>query len=173
MRKLIVIILTFSFFSLQAQKTETKPASPDKKRVFKNQGEQEDYWAEQFFKKNYSMKVFDKYKGDITVNGNGFIYSDQTLVVTNTTKTLKSIFAKGVFYSSIITGQVKTKLKSKEELDTLYVEQKVFYNLTRTDSLTITDLEELTFLTKTATQKRFRFWLFRKGIHNPTVCLLN
>ncbi len=172
MRTIVFIILTFSFLSSLAQTIETKPVSSEKKKEFKNQGEQEDSWAEQFFEKNYSKQNFDKYSGDIIVNGDGFTYSDQTLVVTNTTKKLRSIFLNGIFYPSIITGQTKTKLKGKEELDTLSVGEKALYNITRTDSLVITDLEEMTFLNKTPAQKKFRFWLFRKGILNPTVCFI-
>ena len=67
---------------------------------------------------------------------------------------------------------VKSVVKSEVELDTLSTMQKVFYNMTRTDSLTISDFEELKFLNKSNTQKRFRFWLFRKGTANPTVCFI-
>src|SRR5438105_2291848 len=166
------MILTLGFLSLQAQVNEPKGMSADTKREFKNQGEQEDYWAEQFFKNQYLKQIFTKYDGEIIVNGEGFLFLDQTLVVTNTPKELRNIVAKGIFYPSVITGQINTKIKSKEQLDTLSVEQKAFYNLTRTDSLTISNLEELTFLNKQHTQKRFRFWLYRKGILNSTVCFL-
>ena len=44
--------------------------------------------------------------------------------------------------------------------------------MSRNDSLTISEFEELKFLTKSYTQKRFRFWLFRKGTANPTVCFI-
>jgi hypothetical protein len=38
--------------------------------------------------------------------------------------------------------------------------------------LTISNLEELPFLSTSAEQKRFRFWLFRQGRANPTVCFI-
>src|SRR6187399_2090307 len=106
MRIRTTIILSLCFFSLQAQTTETKPVSPGNKREFKNQGEQEDYWAVQFFEKKYSKQVFDRYCGSINLDGYGFIYSDQTLVVTNTSKELRNIFSSGIFYPAIITGQI-------------------------------------------------------------------
>jgi hypothetical protein len=41
--------------------------------------------------------------------------------------------------------------------------------LFRNDSLRITDFEEVPFLNKSPTIRRFRFWLFTKGFMNPTV----
>ena len=90
---LIIILLTLTFISVDAQTTDNKT-----KREFKNQGEQEDYWAEQLFEKEYSKKHFDKFKGDIVINGDGFIYGDKTFVVVNTPKELKSIFSSGLFW---------------------------------------------------------------------------
>ena len=165
----IIIILTLTFFSVDAQTTDNKNQI---KREFKNQGEQEDYWAEQLFEKEYSKTHFDKFKGDIVIIGNGFIFGDKTFVITNTTKELKLIFSSGIFYPTIITGDTKSIVKSQKELDTLSVAEKYFYNVARTDGLTISGFEELKFLTKSNTQKRFRFWLFRKGSANPTVCFI-
>jgi len=78
MRTAFTIISTLLFFSLKAQATKTKPAFPDSKREFKNQSEREDYWAGQFFNKNYSKQSFDKYNGDIQVDGDSFKYSDRS-----------------------------------------------------------------------------------------------
>lgn len=164
----IVLVFTFALFTVDAQTSESKTAN--NKREFKNQGEQENYWAEQLFEKEYSKKYFKKFKDDILVTGNNFTYGDQTLIVVHTPKELNRIFSTGLFFPSIITGDSKTVVKSKPELDTLPIAQQVFYNLTRTDSFTISGVEELNFLTKTNTVKRFRFWLFRKGSANPTVC---
>jgi hypothetical protein len=164
---LIIILLTLTSILVDAQTTDNKS-----KIEFKNQGEKEDYWAEQLFEKEYSKKYFDKFTGDIVISGDGFIYGDKTFVIVNTPKDLKAIFSSGLFYPTIITGDTKSVVKSQVELDTLSTEQKVFYNMTRTDSLTISEFEELKFLTKSNTQRRFRFWLFRKGVANPTVCFI-
>jgi hypothetical protein len=164
---LIISILTLTSFLVDAQTTDNIS-----KREFKNQGEQEDYWAEQLFKNEYCKTHFDKYKGDIVINANSFIFGDKTFVIVNTPNELKPIFSSGIFYPAIITGDTKSVVKSQAELDTLSTAQKVFYNMTRTDSLTISGFEELKFLTKSNTQKRFRFWLFRKGTANPTVCFI-
>jgi hypothetical protein len=169
MRTLITVAFTFFFFSLGAQPNVSKPITANKTKQFRSQGEQEDYWAKLFFKKNYVKGNFPRYEGTVSVNGDSFLFSDQTLVVTNTSEEFKKIIEKGIFYPSVITGQVKTKTKSKEELDSLSEEEKLFYNLSRTDSFTISDLEELKFLNK-PTRKRFRFLLYRKSMLNPTVC---
>ena len=166
---LIITILILASFSVDAQNTDTENQG---KREFKNQGEQEDYWAEELFKTKYSKKHFDKYKGDIVLNGDGFIFGDKTFVIINTPKELKAIFSDGIFYPNIITGDTKSIIKSQAELDTLSAEQKVFYNMTRTDSLTISDFKELKFLSKSPKYKRFKFWLWQKGFANPTACFI-
>jgi hypothetical protein len=169
MHTLITVTFTLFFFSLGAQPNVSKPNTANKTKQFRSQGEQEDYWAKLFFKKNYLKGNFPRYEGTVSVNGDSFLFSDQTLVVTNTSEEFKKIIEKGLFYPSVITGQVKTKTKSKEELDSLSEEEKMFYNLSRTDSFTISDLKELRFLNK-PTRKRFRFLLYRKSMLNPTVC---
>ena len=83
----IITILTLAFISVDAQTTDKNQS----KREFKNQGEQEDYWAEQLFETKYSKKHFDKFKGDITLNGDGFIFGDKTFVIINTPKELKKL----------------------------------------------------------------------------------
>ena len=161
--------MTLTFFSVDAQTTDNKKQI---KREFKNQGEQEDYWAEQLFEKDYSAKLFNKFNGDISINGDNFNYGDQTFQVINTAKQFNTIFSSGLFYPGVITGDTNTVAKRKQQLDTLSQEQRILYNLIRTDSLIISNFEEVKFLTKKTTQKRFRFWLLRKGVLNPTVCFI-
>jgi hypothetical protein len=172
MRPAFIVILTVFISSLQSQTNVAMPGVADSTREFRNQGEQESYWAEQFFKNNYSKQIFDKYKGEVVVKGNSFHYADQTLEVVNTPKELKAVFSTGLFYPSILTGNNRTALKSQRELEMLTAEQKVFYEISRTDSFSISNFEELPSLSKTPTQKRFRFWLQRKGLLNPIVCFL-
>jgi len=82
---------------------------------------------------------------------------------------LKSIFTLGIFYPQIITGDSVYKKKSEDELSKMTITQKVFYNMTKNDTLFIGELEELKFLSKDPTIKRFRFWEYRKGFANPVV----
>jgi hypothetical protein len=176
MQTLTTIILALSLSSVNAQIAETKSAIKDNKkevkREFKNQGEQEEYWAKQFFDEKYSKQHFEKFKGDIIKNENSFIYDEKTIVVTNTQKDLKTIFSSGIFYPNIIFGEIKSIIKSQAELDTLSTTNKLFYNLNRTDSLMITDLVELKFLSNSSKYKRFKFWLWKKGFANPTACFI-
>jgi hypothetical protein len=172
MRTFFTAILTISFCLLQAQNVDTKTISSDKKE-FKNQGEQEDYWAEQLFEKDYKKQTFEKYTGDIVVDKNFFKYAEQVLEIDDTSKKeLTAIFSKGLFYPSIITGVVITNPKSNEELNKMTTSEKAVYGLIRTDSLRISLLEEVPFLSKSPKQKRFRFWLIRKGRANPEVCFI-
>jgi hypothetical protein len=172
MRAIFISILTICLSNLQAQTVATKPVSAESKKEFKNQGDQEDFWAEQLFEKDYKKLAHEKYKGDIVVNGNFFKYADQVFEVNHTSKELSAIFSKGLFYPSIITGLVTAKPKSKEELNEMTTAQRATYGLIRTDSLGISLMEEVPFLSKSPTQKRFRFWLIRKGRLNPQVCFI-
>jgi len=166
---LIIIILSITFIELDAQIIDNKSQII---REFKNQSEQEDYWAEQLFKKEYSKRHFEKFKGDIIINGNGFTFGDKVFVVTNISKELSAIFSSGIFYPNIITGETKSTIKSQAELDTLSEVQQMLYNLTRSDSMTISNVEELKFLSNSPKYKRYRFWLCHKGLVNPTACFI-
>lgn len=47
---------------------------------------------------------------------------------------------------------------------------KVFYNLSRNDSITIGNVEQLEKLNPNAKTKRFVFWLYNRAMANPTEC---
>jgi hypothetical protein len=132
------------------------------------QGKKEDQWSKKFLRKEYTKKNYSIYSGVITVlNDDTIKYNDEFLIVTNTCKYLKLIFQKGILYPEIFTGYVPVNkgMVTKKELDSLSV-------LIRSDSLEITDFEELTFIKRSQGTKIFRFWLFRKGLMNPTVCFV-
>lgn len=148
MRTVSLIILTFNFFALQAQVTDKKPLSSDSVKVFKNQGEQEDFFAGQFFKNNYSKQKFDRYGEDIIISGDSVKYLDKYFLVQTPDK-FKLIFSTGIFYPTIIAGLSKRDYR-----------------------FTIFNFEELTFLNYSVTRKRFRFWLYRNTLLNPTVCFI-
>ena len=148
MRIVFTSILTFILVSLQAQTIQPKPVSADGKKEFKNQGEQEDSWATQFFEKNYSRQTFAKYDSDIVKSGDTVKYSDKYFLVRIPAK-FKAIFSSGIFYPTIIAGPSKRDYR-----------------------LVISNFEELKFLSPSSTQKRFRFWLNRNTLLNPTVCFI-
>lgn len=156
-RLLITLVLATSLsYPIQSQTVQTGSQLQPK---FTTQGEQEDYWAAELFQNKYSRQRFEKFKGSIKVNGDSLTYLDETIVVTNTDKRWTDIFAGGLFYPGIIAEQVKTIDKKPQGLNTQV-------------SFTISNFEELTFLSKNVRQKRFRFWLFINGFCNPVVCFI-
>lgn len=174
MRTILILILTIvAIDSVQGQKKEVKPPTDQKnenEEGFQTQGEQEDYWAKELFRKHYKKQKFERYQGSVQANVEGiFTYDDKVFRIINTDEKLLPIFREGIFYPNIITGNAKSETKSKMELDKMAQDQRMFYNLTRTDSLTISNFEEVAFLSKSPKYKRFRFLLFRKGSSNPTV----
>lgn len=142
------------------------------KREFKNQGEQENYWAEQVFEKEYQKQNYSKYKGNILIESNTqIIFGNKTLNI-NCNSDFLPIFTNGIFYPQLILGNTENnKILTNSELEKLTPQEQVFYKLGRNDLFNISELEELTFLNKnkSPTIKRFRFWSFWSGMANPQV----
>ena len=134
--------------SSQGQTIQTKSGSTNTIKEFKNQGEQEDSLAAQLFKKNYLRQKFEKYDDTIVTSGDTVKYAGKYFLVLTADK-YKPIFSSGIFYPTIIAGQSKRDYK-----------------------LAISNFEELKFLNHSPTQKRFRFWLNRNTLINPTVCFI-
>jgi hypothetical protein len=154
---LIVIITS------QAQEVDEYPCI-SRREIFGTQGRQEDRQAKKLIRKGYTKQSYNRYSGAIIiVDEDTFKYDDEVLIVFNTCKDLKPIFQKGIFYPEIITGPVKKGLARQQELDA---------TIFRNDSLRISDFQELKFLRKTPKAKIFRFWLYSKGMFNPTVCFI-
>ena len=153
------------------------------KREFRNQGEQEVYWAEQLFKNDYREEYYSKYKVRIIENGDNYNYNGIVLIVVNSIRELKDIINQGIFYPDIISQSFvfKPSLKIRLQTDTAAqllknkskkVVVKHLNDIVSKDSLTISNFEELRCLNITPTKRRFRFWLYTKGFANPTVCFL-
>ena len=141
MRRLILLFTLLSF----AISAKGQNNSQNEKRTFKNQGEQEDYWAENFFKEKYVAQNYSIFSGDISeIDKNTFKYDTQILVLDNINPKLKSVFTKGILYPQIIGNNASF----------------------------ISGFEELKFLNISPKIKRFRFYLHNKNVMNPTVYLL-
>ncbi|KGO84672.1 hypothetical protein, partial [Flavobacterium suncheonense] len=149
----IIILFLIVSISVNAQKKE---------RTFKNQGEQEDYWAEKQFEENYYEESYRKFKETIVIIDENTIKYNNEVLILDVEKKLKPIFEKGIFYPEIITGKVKSGQARKEELDSMLI---------RNDSMYISNLKEIKS-PHPVTIKRFRFWLSQKGSANPTACLI-
>lgn len=140
------------------------------KREFKNQGEQENYWAEIVFEKDYKKQQYNKFNGNIEiVNDNKIKFDNKTLIV-HCQKEFLPIFTSGIFYPQLIIGNGENnKILSKEEEEKLSPQDRFIYNLNRNDSFSVSIFEELSFLSKSPKIKRFRFWNSRPGSANPQV----
>ena len=122
-------------------------------------------FAKEVFQKNYKKAKYPKYEGEINTVGNILIFGNKNIKFED--DKFKSVYSKGIFNPDVVFGEETTKY-SKIKIDSLSANQKVFFNLTRNDSLYICCVDELTELNPNAKTKRFKFWLFRIGIANPT-----
>lgn len=162
---ILIILLLFSITKITAQIPETNPG----KKEFKNQGEQEDYWAEKLFEEKYMKQNYKRFTGDIVVIDQNNIRFGNKILRAYFSPELKSIFTQGIFYPQIITGDSVSTKKSAEEVNKMTNIQKVFYNMAQNDTLAIGEFEELKFLSTSPTIKRFRFWEYRNWSANPQV----
>ena len=156
-------LLTILFFSIIS-------LGYAQERDFKNQGEQEDYWAKQVFENGYEKQDYPIYKSKIIVESNyQILFGDKTLKL-NCSPEYLPIFTNGIFYPQLIIGNGENnKILTSEELQKLTLEEQIFSKLSRNDYFNISNLEELTFLNPDFKTKRFRFWSFQLGMANPNV----
>jgi hypothetical protein len=83
---------------------QVRLGSSDKsKHEFQNQGEQENYWAEQLFKKEYRKRRFKKFNGKIIINDDQYQYGNQVLII-SVSSDFKPLFEQGILYPDIIHG---------------------------------------------------------------------
>jgi len=160
MKKYLIYIFVLSVAIVYGQKKE-----------FKNQGEQENYWAEQLFEQKYIKQSFEKFKGKISViDKTNIEFDNKSLEFWSVKPELLEIFTEGIFYPQIIIGHEKNNpIKSESELKLLTNNELLLYNVKRNDKLRISNFEELPFLSKAATVKRFRFWNYAFGSMNAQV----
>ncbi|UOK42234.1 MULTISPECIES: hypothetical protein [Flavobacterium] len=153
MKKILkTIIIVLSCFSVYAQK--------------ENLNQTKYQFAQRVFEKEYSETVFEKFRGRIIIENENTIKFDEKTLTLNVNKEYIDIFTSGLFYPNLITGNHIVEIKSQEELDKMTKDEKLFYNLSRTDSLTISNLQELYLLNPNYQTKRFCFWIFRPGRAN-------
>jgi hypothetical protein len=156
MKKILyVVILLFSIGNIFCQ-TENL-----------NQGKYR--FAKRVFEKEYLKTAYEKFDGKIIiVNDFTIKYDEKTLNIPNLEEEYKLIFTKGIFYPNIVMGNEIAEIKTKAEIDKMTKDEKIFYNMTRTDSLTIGAFDELPLLNPNVKTKRFLIWIFRNGEMNPT-----
>ncbi|TPE44769.1 hypothetical protein [Pontibacter mangrovi] len=115
------------------------------KPPFANQGEQEDYWAQELFKNEYKKTLYPKFTGQIVTNGSKVHFGKEGFVeFSNLRPEYQLIFEEGLFYPDLLGAT----------------------------SLSIGNFEELDFLSDDPRVKRFRFWLYYPDSANPQVFFL-
>lgn len=150
---IIYILIGFSSFQCLAQ-TDNEVKYQFAKKVFNS--------------KEYVKKNFDRFSGRIdSIDSNTFRLGEKILKIETGNNELRKLIEIGVFNADEIFGKETTK-KTKTELDSLSQNQKVFFNLTRNDSLAICCFESLEKLNPNPQTKRFKFWVMRIGVANPT-----
>lgn len=107
---------------------------------FKNQGEQEAYWAQRLFQNEYYEQKFKRFSGLIANINNVYVFSKDSLAVNNTDIEIQQVFLRGLLYPSLIGGNC------------------------------VSNVDELKVENLSLKKKRFKFLLYRKRMVNPTVC---
>ncbi len=141
--------------------------------IFNTFGQTESGAKYQFAKKvfnsdKYVKGNYDRFSGQIdSIDSKTYRFGNKILIVEIKNAELRKLFDKGIFNPDVIFGK-ETSKKTKAEIDSLSQNQKVFYNLVRNDSLAICCFEHLKKLNPNPQTKRFKFWVFRVGVANPT-----
>lgn len=116
----------------------------------------------------YKPAMFQRFGRAIKKVGNTYYqFGDKQLKVALQDTTMLIIFQSGIFNPDIVFGK-ETIHKEQASVDTLPQSQRLICNLTRNDSLSICCFEPLGLLDPNPQTKRFKFWVFRKGMANPT-----
>ena len=149
MKKLtLILILILSIGCSSKTKTEKAITEQESelKPPFKNQGEQEDFWAQEFFKDEYEKKNHNRFNGEIKIvneykslddngnfitNANEISFGNRVVEINLNDNELRSIFENGILYPDLIS-------------------EKYFK---------IWNLEELSFLNKSPKIKKFRIFV--------------
>jgi hypothetical protein len=124
------------------------------------------------FKNEYIKQTFKTYSDEIKeIEKPELTFDNKSFHIYGVNGTLKVFFLKGILYPQLISSYTTDRRKSEKELDSLTVSQKYFYELTRGANLTITNLEELKYLSNSPKIRRLRFWLGRSNSANLQVYL--
>lgn len=165
MKNLLYIILTTLTISMGCKaQDESFPYRSN----FANQGEQEDYWAEKLFYEQYKKNIYEKFEGEIIQIDENNIKFKNKVLNGYFSKEYKLIFINGLFYPQLLSGDEVTPRKNDEELSKMSNTELFRYHMTQNDTLSIGEFEEVKFLSKTPTIKRFRFLEYRNW-SNPQV----
>lgn len=126
-------------------------------------------FAKKVFKKEYKKQKYRPFNDIITViDSNTVKYNNKTLSLFGVPDSYKMVFYSGLINVNTITGAAPPYLESKETVDRMTDNEKLFYNLKRTDSLRIGYYDELKLLNPDVKRKRFVIWVYNLAMMNPT-----
>lgn len=172
---LIFTIIILLSIAGNSQTKKAKPSSVEKYNAangnFFNQGDQEKYWAAKLFEDEYAKQKFERFKGTLEVINAHTLKYGNTVVEIYTDATLKTIFEKGIVYPGILpvneggilippVPHIPATVKAKPAIDLA---------LQTPDTLYIPKIEELQFLNPSPQIKRFKLWIYHKGLANPNI----
>ena len=162
----ISILLISSNLLLGQSDTTKKRINP---LYITTQGEQERYWAQEIFDKKYTAQYFELYKGKInTLTETTFDYDQSFISVNFPEKEYKILFEKGIFYPAVFAGYSDGRILEPPQLSGS-INKSPVYNFSRTDSLFVGIMEDLEFLNPSPKVKRFKLYLNRHGLINPSM----
>jgi hypothetical protein len=129
------------------------------------------YFAKKVFKQEYRTQIFEKFNGKVEKIDEGvFRFGDKVLTIDAEDNSLLTIFSQGIFHPNIIGGTQTIKELTKAQLDTMSESARFFHNLSRNDTIIIGQVESLERLNPNLKTKRYLFWLYQRGMANPTEC---
>ena len=171
-RYLILSSIALTIYGCANKRPFTDASNPVK-TVFKNTDEQENYWAEQIFNLQREKQHYKIYKTPNILFGNSYQYKN-AVITTDTNTAVRAILIKGIFYPDIIVEAFKYSPRRHLKIrllktDTSFIKQENSYIVPKIDSLWLTNFQEVKFLETNSKQRRFRFWLERKGFPNPII----
>lgn len=146
--KFSIFIIAFLLFVSCKSLIYLEDAKSEPALHFDNQGEQENYWAKQFFKIQYEKFEYSKFIGKVRITDSEIKFGETECInYYNTKPEYKMIFEKGLLYPGLL----------------------------KEDTIDICCIEELMFLSENPKIKRFRFLLSEKigntYLMNPSVYL--
>lgn len=169
----ILIIFIFQPFNIFAQSN------------FETQGAQENYWATELFDSGYSKQDYQRFNGKITQLDNYLVKYDSTLLkLYSSNLDIKQIFVLGIFYPGIFndprihdtsrknisfTKPFVQNQKMPEYHRTSMITDTIEQKGIKNDTATISNIEELIFLSKSPKIRRFKMWVNRRPLINPVV----
>jgi hypothetical protein len=167
----------FSYANGQVAKDSSSSADITHQQDFKNEGEQEDYWAIDMFKNRYRPESYSGYDKVILNNGSDCIFGAQVITIYD--PLFLPLFNKGVIYPVLIFAappaslglDVKLKVKLLPPDTSKHAkaieEQNQLIKRPNFDSLSVGDFQELKVLETSPKHRRFRFLVMIKGLQNP------